>query len=71
MSNSINAKKIAQNSFFLYFRMLFQIIISLYTAKIVLHALGAENYGLYDVVAGIIVVLMFLNNSMTTSTLRY
>lgn len=51
--------------------MLFQMAVFLYTSRVLLQVLGVENYGLYDVVGGIVVVLMFLNNSMTTCTQRY
>lgn len=51
--------------------MLFQMAVFLYTSRVLLQVLGEENYGLYDVVGGIVVVLMFLNNSMTTCTQRY
>ena len=61
----------AKNTVILYFRMLFQMAVYLYTSRILLQVMGVENYGLYDVVGGMVVVLMFLNNSMTTCTQRY
>lgn len=51
--------------------MLFQMAVFLYTSRVLIQVLGVENYGLYDVVGGIVVVLMFLNNSMTSCTQRY
>lgn len=51
--------------------MLFQMAVFLYTSRVLINVLGVENYGLYDVVGGIVVVLMFLNNSMTSCTQRY
>jgi O-antigen/teichoic acid export membrane protein len=45
--------------------------LSLYTTRIVLEALGAESFGLYNVIAGLVAMLSFLNAAMTTSTLRY
>lgn len=51
--------------------MLFQMAVFLYTSRVLIQVLGVENYGLYDVVGGIVVVLMFLNNSMTTCTQRF
>ena len=47
---SENNKRIAKNTFILYIRMLFTVFISLYTARLVLDKLGAEDYGIYNVV---------------------
>lgn len=47
------------------------LIISLFTARIVYNTLGVENYGTYNVVAGIIVFFTFLNNGLSTATKRY
>lgn len=55
----------------LYVRMIFLMLISLYTSRIVLAALGIEDYGLYNVVGGIVSVLSFLNTSMATATQRF
>lgn len=69
-SNTSN-KRLAKNTIILYFRMLFQMAVYLYTSRILLQVMGVENYGLYDVVGGMVAVLLFLNNSMTTCTQRY
>ena len=61
----------AKNTLILYLRMLFQMAVYLYTSRVLIKVLGVENYGLYDVVGGMVLVLMFLNNSMTTCTQRY
>lgn len=47
-----NNKRIAQNTFFLYLRMLFTMVVSLYTSRIVLSTLGIEDFGIYNVVGG-------------------
>lgn len=70
MSN-INAKKILLNTTFLYIRIIVSIIISLWTVPIVLGSLGVEDYGIYNLIAGIIAMLSFLNVSMIVSTQRY
>ena len=74
MSNdntSSNNKRIAKNTLLLYFRMILVMLASLYTARIMLEALGVEDYGLYNVVAGVITLFTFLNATMTTTTSRY
>jgi len=45
--------------------------VSLYTVRVVLNTLGAEDYGIYNVVAGVVVLFSFLNNAMATSTQRF
>lgn len=66
-----NNKRIAKNTLLLYFRMLFLMAISLYTSRVVLEVLGVEDYGIYNVVGGIVTLFSFLNSAMTTSTQRY
>ena len=48
-------KRIAKNTFYLYIRMLFSMVISLYTSRVVLNTLGVEDFGIYNVVAGVII----------------
>ena len=52
--NSSSNKRIAKNTLLLYARMLLLLIVSLYTSRIVLATLGVEDYGLYNVVGGIV-----------------
>ncbi len=68
---SDNNKRIARNTLMLYFRMLFTLIVSLYTSRIVLQVLGVEDYGIYNVVGGIITMFTFINGAMVSSTQRY
>lgn len=70
MESSKN-KQILRNTMFMYSRMIIMLIISLFTARIVYNTLGIENYGTYNVVAGIIVFFTFLNNGLNTATKRY
>ena len=60
-----------KNTAILYFRMLFMMCISLYTSRVVLQVLGVEDYGIYNVVGGVVIIMLFLNDGMTTSTLRF
>ena len=55
----------------LYIRMFFILLISLYTSRVVLDTLGAEDYGIYNVVGGIIVMFGFINNAMSSATSRF
>lgn len=64
-------KRLAKNTVMLYIRMLCMMVVSLYTSRVVLAALGVEDYGIYNVVGGIVVVLSFLNSSMAGATQRF
>ena len=66
-----NSKRIAKNTLLLYFRMLFMMVISLYTSRVILSVLGIEDYGIYNVVAGVVAMFGFLNSAMTVGTQRY
>lgn len=66
-----NNKRIAQNTLLLYVRMLFMIAVSLYTSRVVLNVLGVEDFGIYNVVGGIVTMLGFVQNSMAAATQRY
>lgn len=63
MSNSSNNKRIAKNTLFLYLRMIVVIIIGLYTSRVILQTLGVEDYGIYNLVGGIVSMLSFLNSA--------
>lgn len=64
-------KRIAKNTMFLYFRMLLVMGVNLYTSRVVLQILGFEDYGLYNVVGGIVTMFTFLNGSLGSATSRY
>lgn len=64
-------KRIARNTMFLYIRQFFILVISVYTSRVVLNALGATDFGLYNVVGGIIVFLSFITNALSNSASRY
>lgn len=71
MSNSNNNSKIAKNTAFLYFRMLLTMFVSLYTSRVVLQVLGVTDFGIYNVVGGVVIMLSFFNSSLATATQRY
>lgn len=64
-------KRIATNTLFLYFRLIFKLFISLITSRIILDALGFSDFGLYNVVGGTVTMFAFLNNSMSAATQRF
>lgn len=64
-------KKIAKNTVYLYLRTFIMMLISLYTSRVILNALGEVDFGLYNIVGGVVVLFSFINSSMTTSTQRY
>ena len=70
-TTSDNNKRIAKNTLLLYFRMFFIMAISLFTSRILLKALGVEDFGIYNVVGGVIAMMGVLNGAMATSTQRY
>ena len=62
---------IMKNTVILYFRMIFQMAVYLYTSRVVIKALGLIDYGIYDVVGSVVMAMMFLNNSMLNCTQRF
>ena len=66
-----NYKRIANNTLFLYFRMLLIMGVNLYISRILLRVLGVEDYGLYNVVGGIVSMFSFLNGSLGGATSRF
>ena len=70
-SDSANNKRIAKNTLLLYVRMLFTMAIGLYTGRVVLNTLGVTDYGIYNVVGGVIAMLGFLTGSMSAASSRF
>lgn len=66
-----NTKRIAKNTLMLYFRQILIMLVSLYTVRVVLNVLGAEDYGIYNVVAGVVTMFSFLSGAMATASQRY
>ena len=71
MSDVQNNKRIAKNTLLLYFRMILVMAVTLYTSRVVLNTLGVEDYGIYNVVGGIVAMFGFINSSMSSATQRY
>jgi len=66
-----NSRRVAKNTLMLYCRTLLVMVVSLFTSRVVLDTLGVEDFGLYSIVAGVVLLLGFLNNSMTVATQRF
>lgn len=70
-STSENNKRLAKNTLLLYFRMMLTIIVSLYTSRVVLKVLGVEDYGIYNVVGGVVAMFNILSGSLSSAISRY
>lgn len=64
-------KRIAKNTIVLYFRMLFLMLISLYTGRVILEALGVDDYGIYNVVGGFVAMFSLVSSSLTNASSRF
>ncbi|MGO5016647.1 lipopolysaccharide biosynthesis protein [Segatella copri] len=73
MSNqtSDNNKRIAKNTLFLYLRMFVMMLTALFTSRIVLDVLGAADYGLNNIIGGVVVLFSFLNSALLSATQRF
>ena len=71
MNVASNNKRIAKNTMLLYLRLILTMLVSLYTSRVVLDTLGVVDFGIYNVVGGIVTMFGFLNGSMSTTTQRY
>ena len=66
-----NTKRIAKNTLMLYVRMLFMMAVSLFTSRITLAALGITDYGIYNVVGGMVSMFSILSGSLSVSISRF
>ena len=66
-----NNKRIAKNTLLLYLRMIVMMIISLYTSRVLLDALGVEDYGIYNAVGGIVAMFSMLSGSLSAAISRF
>lgn len=71
LNSSDNNKRIAKNTLLLYFRMLFMVVVSLYTSRVVLKALGIDDFGIYNVVGGVVVMFTVLSGSLSAAITRF
>ena len=70
-TNTSKNSRIARNTLFLYLRMFLVLVVSLFTTRVVLRALGVEDYGIQNVVSGFVSMFAFLNTSMSNGIQRF
>jgi len=70
-SNSENNKRIARNTIALYFRQIITMIVALFTSRIVLQTLGVTDYGINNIVGGVVGMFAFLSNTLVVITQRF
>lgn len=70
-SSSENSKRVAKNTLFLYFRTMLTMFVALFTSRVILNALGVVDYGLNNVIAGVITLFAFLNGALGSATSRF
>ncbi len=71
MNNSQANNRIAKNTIFLYGRLLFSVIVGLYTSRLVLRNLGVEDYGIYNLVGGFVSLLAIFTFSINGTSQRF
>lgn len=70
-SNRENSKRIAKNTLLLYIRLIFTMAVGLFTSRVILATLGIEDYGIYNVVAGFVLMFSFFTGSLGTAISRF
>lgn len=70
-STNYSSKRVAKNTLILYGRMILILLIGLYTSRVVLNVLGVEDFGVYEVVGGIVGMFGILSSSLSTAISRF
>lgn len=70
-TNATNNQRIARNTLLLYVRMLFIMAVSLYTSRVVLATLGEVDFGIYNVVGGVVVMFSMISAPLSSSVTRF
>lgn len=70
-SNANNNKRIAKNTIFLYFRSILLLLISLYTSRVTLEVLGVEDFGIYQIVGGVVSMFSMLSSTLASASQRF
>ncbi len=66
-----NSKRIAKNTIMLYIRMLLMMAVTLYTSRVILQVLGVDDYGIYTLVGGFVMLFSFISQALTSAIQRY
>ena len=70
-NNSLDKRRIARNTLLLYIRMSLMVLIGLYTSRVVLKTLGVSDYGVYNVVGGMVAMFSFLNSATMAECVQF
>lgn len=68
---AVDQKRIAKNTLLLYVRMVVVMLVSLYTSRVIIDALGQTHFGIYDAVGGIVLMVSFISTTMSSASQRY
>lgn len=71
MDNAENNKRIARNTLLLYFRMLLTMAVALYTSRVVLATLGIEDFGIYNVIGGVVAMFAIISSTLSAAVSRF
>lgn len=71
MEDKLKGRRIAVNTMMLYFRMFVLMLVGLYTSRVVLGALGENDYGIYNVVGGVVAMFTIISGALNSSVSRY
>ena len=71
LENNLDSKRVAKNTLILYIRMFILMIVNLYISRVVLHVLGEDDYGIYNVVGGVVAMFSILSQSLSTAVSRF
>ena len=70
-NHSSDAKRIAKNTLLLYFRSIIVMVVSIYTSRVVLATLGIDDYGIYNVVGGVVGMFSMLSATFVSASQRF
>ena len=68
---SQNNKRIAKNTLLLYIRTIFVMLVTLYTSRVILNTLGVSDFGIYNVVGGVVAMFSVISGSLSSSISRF
>lgn len=66
-----NNSRIAKNTLYMYFRSMFTMLVSIYSSRVILNTLGVEDYGIYNIVGGVVSMFTIISATFTSSTQRF
>ena len=69
--NLHKGRRIAKNTMLLYVRMFFLMLVGLYTSRVVLNALGESDYGIYNVVGGVVAMFTMISGALNSAVSRF